>query len=327
MNLLVTGGAGYIGSHVVLELLDDGHRVVVLDDLSTGQRELVDERAQLVVGDIGDAQLVAELLDEQHIEAVLHFAGSIVVPESIAQPLKYYLNNSAKTRSLLQECVGADIRYFVFSSSAAVYGQPDEVPVDESTPTAPINPYGRSKLITEWMLEDTARAHDLGYMALRYFNVAGADSGGRTGQATPKATHLIKVTTQTALGVRPEMEIFGTDYPTPDGTCIRDYIHVTDLARIHVRALDHLAGGGSSRVLNCGYGKGFSVRQVVDAVRRVSGADFPVHDAPRRPGDPPELIADPGALQRLFDWTPSHDDLDHIVATALAWEKRWNDSE
>lgn len=323
MNVLVTGGAGYIGSHVVLQLLAHDHRVVVIDDLSTGQKELVDRRAHLVVGDVGDATKVARVLDEHHIDAVLHFAGSIVVPESIDHPLKYYLNNSAKTRTLLETCVANGVGQFVFSSTAAVYGEPEATPVSESAPTTPINPYGRSKLITEWMLEDIANAYDLRFVALRYFNVAGADPQGRTGQATPNATHLLKVAAEAALGIRPGLEIFGTDYSTPDGTCIRDFIHVSDLAHIHVRALDFLANGGSSQTLNCGYGRGFSVRQVVDAVQRVSGEDFPIKEGARRVGDPPKIIADPSALQERFDWRPRFDDLDKIVATALAWEKTW----
>ena len=324
MNVLVTGGAGYIGSHVTLELLSAGHDVVVVDDLSTGQRELVDERAHFALGDIGDGGLMRSLLNDFAIEAVLHFAGSIVVPESVSQPLKYYLNNTANSRTLLEACLGAGVRYFVFSSTAAVYGEPDQIPVPESAPTSPVNPYGHSKLMIEQMLRDAAAAHDFHFIALRYFNVAGADPQGRTGQATPNATHLIKVATQAALGIRQELEIFGTDYPTDDGTCIRDFIHVTDLAHVHVLALQHLMSNEESRTLNCGYGRGFSVRQVAAAVRRVSGADFPIVDGPRRPGDPPEIVADPTALTELFDWTPGHDDLDEIVATALAWETAWN---
>ncbi len=324
MNVLVTGGAGYIGSHVVLELLSHDHDVVVIDDLSTGRRELVDRRAKLIVGDVGDSRKVAAILAEHAIEAVLHFAGSVIVPESMASPLKYYLNNTAKTRTLLEVCVDHGIGQFVFSSTAAVYGAPEKIPVDESAPTAPVNPYGRSKLMIEWMLKDVATACEMRFMALRYFNVAGADPRCRTGQATPDATHLVKVATEVAIGERPALEIFGTDYATEDGTCIRDFIHVSDLADIHVRALDYLRDGGSSRVLNCGYGRGFSVRQVAQAVRRVSGVDITVVDGPRRAGDPPEIVADPTALHRHLDWQPGYDDLDRIVATALAWEKKWH---
>ncbi len=325
MQILVTGGAGYIGSHVVHALVDAGEEVVVVDDLSTGRRDLLPEEAELVVGDIGDEALLDEVLTPE-VDAVMHFAGSIVVPESVEDPLSYYLNNTAKTRTLIEWCVRRGVHQFIFSSTAAVYGQPDHCPVTESTPTAPINPYGRSKLMTEWMLEDTARATDLRYVALRYFNVAGADPAGRTGQATPDATHLIKVTTQTALGLRPHLSIFGTDYPTADGTCIRDYIHVTDLADAHIRTLHHLRGGSASRVFNCGYQRGFSVRQVVDAVKRVSGVDFDVRQAPRRAGDPPELVADATAIRDNLDWTPRYDDLDTIVETALNWERRLVDS-
>lgn len=321
MRTLVTGGAGYIGSHVVLELLDSGHDVVVVDDLSTGRRELVDDRAELIVADIASRE-VAELLQEREIEAVLHFAGSIVVPESVADPLKYYLNNTSKTRTLIEACVEHQVGYFIFSSTAAVYGDAKELPVTEQTPTAPITPYGRSKLMTEWMLKDVSAAHALRFVALRYFNVAGADPKGRTGQATPQATHLIKVATQAALGQREELSIFGTDYPTPDGTCVRDYIHVTDLADVHVRALDYLAEGGESAILNCGYGRGFSVRDVARAVREVSSVDFPIQDSPRRPGDPAELIADPSTLRELFEWAPRYDDLEYIVKTALEWERQ-----
>lgn len=321
MRTLVTGGAGYIGSHVVLELLDSGHDVVVVDDLSTGRRELVDDRAELIVADIASRE-VAELLQEREIEAVLHFAGSIVVPESVADPLKYYLNNTSKTRTLIEACVEHQVGYFIFSSTAAVYGDAKELPVTEQTPTAPITPYGRSKLMTEWMLKDVSAAHALRFVALRYFNVAGADPKGRTGQATPQATHLIKVATQAALGQREGLSIFGTDYPTPDGTCVRDYIHVTDLADVHVRALDYLAEGGESAILNCGYGRGFSVRDVARAVREVSSVDFPIQDSPRRPGDPAELIADPSTLRELFEWAPRYDDLEYIVKTALEWERQ-----
>ncbi len=320
MTILVTGGAGYIGSHVVYALVDAGEEVVVVDDLSTGRRELLPPQVDLVVGDVGDEEILSEVLNAD-VEAVMHFAGSIVVPESVEKPLSYYHNNTAKTRTLIEWCVRCDVHQFVFSSTAAVYGIPDHCPVTESTPTAPINPYGRSKLMTEWMLEDTAQATDLRYVALRYFNVAGADPEGRTGQSTPEATHLIKVTTQAALGRRSHLSIFGTDYPTPDGTCIRDYIHVTDLADAHVATLQYLRDGQRSQVFNCGYGRGFSVRQVVDALRRVSGVDFEVRQASRRAGDPPQLVADSTELRRHLDWRPRHDDLDFIVDTALQWER------
>ncbi|MFP4597327.1 MAG: UDP-glucose 4-epimerase GalE [Persicimonas sp.] len=324
MTVLVTGAAGYIGSHIAHELVDDGRDVVVLDNLSTGVRENVPEAASFVHGDAGDFELVTALLAEHDVEAVMHFAGSIVVPESVEAPLKYYSNNTAVTRTLLAACVAQGVDKFVFSSTAAVYGMPssDELPVTEETPTAPINPYGSSKLMTEWMLRDVAHAHDFRYVALRYFNVAGADPKGRTGQSTPQATHLIKVASEAALGKRERLAIFGTDYETRDGTCIRDYIHVTDLARVHILALEALESGEDSRVLNCGYGHGYTVREVIEAVKRVSEVDFEVADAARRAGDPPELIADSTKLREQFGWQPQHDEIDEIVRTALAWEKK-----
>lgn len=324
MSILVTGGAGYIGSHVAHELVDQGQDVVILDDLSTGVRENIPDKATFVCGNIGDSGVLSTLFSAYSIEAVMHFAGSIVVPESVENPLKYYDNNTAATRTLLAACVDATIDKFVFSSTAAVYGMPDasQLPVTEKTRTSPINPYGRSKLMTEWMLADIASAHDFRYVALRYFNVAGADPGGRTGQSTPEATHLIKVACQAALGVRDKLGVFGTDYKTRDGTCVRDYIHVTDLARVHLLALEALRDGSSSRVLNCGYGQGFTVREVIESVRRVSEVDFPTRDLERRAGDPPELVADSSALRAEFGWQPDHHSLDHIVATALKWERR-----
>lgn len=322
-SVLVTGGAGYIGSHVAHELVDDGRQVVILDNLSTGVRANMPDEAAFVHGDVGDYELLVNLISEYDVDAVMHFAGSIVVPESVENPLKYYRNNTAATRTLLSACVICGVHQFVFSSTAAVYGMPgaDQLPVTEETPTAPINPYGSSKLMTEWMLRDVAGAHDFRYVALRYFNVAGADPKGRTGQSTPQATHLIKVASQTALGQRDKLSIFGTDYETRDGTCIRDYIHVTDLARVHILALEALERGEQSRVLNCGYGHGYTVREVIEAVKRVSEVDFEVVDAARRAGDPPELIADSSKLRDEFGWQPEHDDLDEIVSTALEWEE------
>ncbi|RAL23714.1 UDP-glucose 4-epimerase GalE [Lujinxingia litoralis] len=319
-TLLVTGGAGYIGSHVAWALVDAGHHVVILDNLSTGVRENIPPQARLVIGDVGDAVLLKRLFTNHTVDAILHFAGSIVVPESVENPLKYYDNNTTRTRTLLEAAVTAGVPRFVFSSTAAVYGEPAHLPVTEDSPTRPINPYGRSKLMTEWMLEDVSRAHPLNYVALRYFNVAGADPAGRTGQSTPQATHLIKVACQLATGQRESMAIFGTDYPTDDGTCVRDYIHVSDLADAHLRALEFLAEHKTSAVFNCGYGHGYSVRQVVSAVERVVGKKLNVTQSPRRAGDPPELISDPTRLRQATGWEPRHDDLETIVKSALDWE-------
>ena len=320
MAILVTGGAGYIGSHMVLELVDAGETVVVLDDLSTGFEWAVAKPAQLVVGDIGDAALVDRVLKEHAVEAIIHFAGSIVVPESVANPLMYYENNTVKSRGLIAAAVANGVKQFIFSSTAAVYGNPAENPVGETAVLAPINPYGWSKLMTEIMLRHTADAHDFRYVALRYFNVAGADPLGRSGQSTPKATHLIKVACETALGKRGHMEVFGTDYPTRDGTCVRDFIHVKDLARAHVAALGHLRAGGKADVFNCGYSKGYSVFEVIDAVKRVSGKSMDVRLSPRRPGDPAAIVAASAKVRAELGWVPHHDDLDKIVAQALAWE-------
>lgn len=322
MTILITGGAGYIGSHMVHALVDVDEPVVVLDDLSTGSRAALPAGVPLVVGDIGDERLVTSLLRNHEVEAIIHFAGSIVVPDSVRDPLGYYRNNTANSRTLLAAAVECGVRHFIFSSTAAVYGNPVKVPVDEETPAAPLSPYGTSKLMTEMMLRDVAAAHGLGYVILRYFNVAGADPRGRTGQSTPGATHLIKVAVQAALGLRPQLDVYGTDYPTADGTCIRDYIHVTDLARAHSAALAHLRGSGANATLNCGYGRGYSVRDVIGAVKRVSQRDFPVHCAPRRPGDPTSIVADAKRIRALFGWMPALDDLDTIVAHALAWEQR-----
>jgi UDP-glucose 4-epimerase len=321
MAVLVTGGAGYIGSHMVLELVDSGEDVVVLDDLSTGFRQALPAGAKLVVGDMGDHALVSRILDEHGIDAIAHFAAKIVVPESVADPLAYYLNNTVKSRTLIETAVRGGVKNVIFSSTAAVYGDTDVNPIHEDLPLAPINPYGRSKLMTEWMLADTGRAHDLRYVALRYFNVAGADPKGRSGQSTPNATHLIKVAAQAALGHRPYLQVFGTDYPTPDGSCVRDYIQVTDLAKAHMAALTHLRGGGDSLTLNCGYGRGFSVLEVIDVVKRISGADFEVRLEPRRAGDPAALVAQVDRIRGALGWSAQYNDLDAIVDQALRWER------
>lgn len=322
MSILVTGGAGYIGSHAVWRLLDQGERVVVLDNLSTGNRALVAPPAKFVEGDIGDFGLVSDLLAREQVDAVMHFAGSIVVPESVANPLAYYENNTSKTRTLLGACVKAKIRAFIFSSTAAVYGAPSLESVNEKTPLQPINPYGRSKLMVEWMLEDASRAYGLPFIALRYFNVAGADIKGRAGQATPRATHLIKVACEVATGKRTGMEIFGTDYPTRDGTCIRDYIHVTDLIEAHVQGLNALRAGKPSGIFNCGYGRGYTVLEVVHAVENAAGHVIQTKLAARRAGDPPILIAQADAIRAQLGWRPQHEDLGLIVKTALDWERR-----
>jgi len=322
MAILVTGGAGYIGSHMVLELLDAGEKVVVLDDLSTGFSWAVPKGAEFIRGDAGDPALILRLIAEHGIEAIAHFAAKIVVPESVADPLGYYLGNTAKSRNLIEAAIGGGVRQIIFSSTAAVYGNPRENPVGEDAILDPVSPYGRSKLMTEWMLQDAGRAHGLRYVALRYFNVAGADPKGRSGQSTPRATHLIKAAVQTALGQRPFLEVYGTDYPTPDGSCLRDYIQVTDLARAHLVALDHLRRGGESLAVNCGYGRGFSVLEVVEVVKRVSSVDFEVKLSPRRLGDPAAIIAKADRIRAELGWAPQHENLDEIVAQALAWEKR-----
>jgi UDP-glucose 4-epimerase len=323
MKVLVTGGAGYIGSHVVRQLGEAGHEVVVYDNLSTGHRWAV-LKGELLVGELADRDKLSALFSAHEFDAVLHFAAHIVVPESVSNPLKYYGNNTRNTLGLLEVCDRFEVRHFIFSSTAAVYGMPENSPVSEETRPAPINPYGASKMMSERMLIDlTAASSSLSHVILRYFNVAGADPGGRIGQATPEATHLIKVACQAALGVRTGLSIFGTDYPTPDGTCLRDYIHVEDLARAHVMALDYLAAGGGSQIFNCGYGHGYSVHEIVDTVKRVSGVDFPVHLAGRRAGDPPELVADSRKIKEILKWAPSHDDIGSIVRTALEWETKW----
>jgi UDP-glucose 4-epimerase len=321
MTVLVTGGAGYIGGHMALALADRGESVVVLDNLSTGFDWAVPRQAKLVVGDMGDGELVGRTIRDHGVEAIAHFAAKIVVPESVSDPLGYYLNNTAKSRTLIETAVRSGVKQFIFSSTAAVYGETSSEPVSEDTPKNPMSPYGRSKLMTEWMLEDASRAHDLRYVALRYFNVAGADPAGRIGQSTPAATHLIKVAAQAALGHRPRLEVFGTDYPTRDGSCLRDYIQVSDLANAHLSALDHLRSGGGSLTLNCGYGRGYSVLEVIEVMKRVSGVDFPVKLSPRRAGDPAAIVAKADRIRAELGWVPQHDDLDGIVAQALAWER------
>ena len=322
MTILVTGGAGYIGSHMVHMLTDAGERVVVLDNLSTGFEWAMPKGVPLVVGETGDQLRVAALIAEHRVDAIIHFAASIVVPDSVRDPLGYYRNNTMNSRALLEVAVNSGVRQFIFSSTAAVYGNPEKVPVSEDAPLAPMSPYGNSKLMTEIMLKDVGAAYDLNYVILRYFNVAGSDPAMRTGQSTLGATHLIKVAVEAALGMRQKLDVYGTDYNTPDGTCIRDYIHVTDLANAHAAALTHLRGGGASATFNCGYGHGYSVLEVVDAVKRVSKCDFKVELAPRRPGDPAMIVADSKRIRAQLGWTPRFDDLDTIVAHALAWERR-----
>lgn len=322
-SVLVTGGAGYIGSHAVLALLDAGWPVVVIDNLVTGFRWAVPDAATFVEGDIGDEVLVGRAIADHGIGAIMHFAGSVVVPESVSDPLKYYLNNTARSRSLIAAAVAGRVRHFIFSSTAATYGTPDEIPVREDTPRVPINPYGMSKLMTELMLADIAAAHPINYCALRYFNVAGADPAGRSGQSTAGATHLIKVAVEAAIGKRDGVSIYGTDYDTPDGTGVRDYIHVTDLAAAHLHALDALiAEPGHSRTYNCGYGRGFSVLDVLDAVDRVTNVTIDRRMEPRRAGDPGALIADNSAILADLPWRPAHDDLETIVTHAVAWERK-----
>lgn len=322
-SILVTGGAGYIGSHAVLALRDKGWPVVVVDNLSTGFRWAVPEDVPFVEADIGDASAMDALLSAHNIGAIVHFAGSIIVPESVEQPLKYYKNNTANTRTLLECAVNGGVSHFLFSSTAATYGIPQSVPISEDAPKAPINPYGMSKLMSEFMLADVARAHPLNFCALRYFNVAGADPQGRSGQSTAGATHLIKVAVEAALGKRDHVSVYGTDYATPDGTGVRDYIHVADLAEAHVLALEALmANPQQSLVLNCGYGRGFSVNEVLDAVDRVSGVTLTRHVEARRPGDPDALVADNRQILELLPWQPKYQDLETIVAHALAWERQ-----
>jgi UDP-glucose 4-epimerase len=320
-TILVTGGAGYIGSHVVLQLRARGESVVVLDDLSTGFRQSLPD-VPLIEANVGDRDRVLETLRKYGVDTVMHFAARTIVPESVEDPLRYYGSNTCATRNLLQCCSEAGIKHFVFSSTAAVYGIPESGVAEENTPTAPINPYGTSKLMSEWMLRDLALASSLKYVSLRYFNVAGADPEGRIGQATRLATLLVKVACEAAVGKRPSVKIFGTDYPTPDGTGVRDYIHVWDLASAHLNALDYLRGGEPSVVLNCGYGHGYSVREVLSSVEQQSGVALKIEECPRRAGDPGALVARADRVRELLGWHPQHDDLDGIVRSALLWERK-----
>jgi UDP-glucose 4-epimerase len=321
MAVLVTGGAGYIGSHMVLNLTDAGEEVIVLDNLVTGFDWAIDGRARFEQGNAADIDFVVGLIEKYKITEIIHFAGSIVVPESVSNPLKYYANNTATSRNLIEAAVKGGVKHFIFSSTAAVYGMTGLAPVVEDTPLNPISPYGRSKLMTEWMLADVAAAHPITFGVLRYFNVAGADPQKRSGQSSPMATHLIKVACQVALGQRAKMEIYGTDYETPDGTCIRDYIHVTDLIAAHALLLQHLRKGGASTTLNCAYGRGYSVREVVETVREVSGINLRADEAPRRAGDPASITATGEKVRSLLGWAPQHDDLKEIVETAYSWER------
>ncbi len=335
--VLVTGGAGYIGSHTCRHLVDTGYRVVVVDNFYSGHRWAVPGQATLIEGDVGDKALMDRTLREQEVDAVIHFAGHIVVPESLSDPLKYYRNNTIASFNLLHACADAGVNNFIYSSTAAVYGIPASLPVNEDAPTAPINPYGVSKLMTEWMLRDisasanaaiiaTGGNADFRYVALRYFNVAGARLDGTLGQATPEATHLIKVACQAACGLKNGVTIFGTDHPTPDGTCVRDYIHVDDLAVAHLAALEYLGQGGTSVALNCGYGTGFSVRQALDTVKQVSNVDFKVSEGPPRDGDPPSLIADTGRIREILRWEPKLQDISIICESAYNWEKQYSNA-
>src|SRR5258707_35703 len=322
MTVLVTGGAGYIGSHKVHALAEVGQSVVVIDNLSTGFSAFLPERVPLFIGDAADENLVEGVIAAHGVESIVHFAGSVVVPDSMRDPLAYYRNNTMTTRSLLNAAVKCGVNRFIFSSTAAVYGNPDRMPATEDAPTRPLSPYGSSKLMTEIMLHDVAAAHGMNYVVLRYFNVAGADPHTRIGLSTAGATHLLKIAVEAATGQRAKIDVFGTDYPTPDGSCVRDFIHVSDLAQAHRAALSYLRDGGASTTLNCGYGRGYSVLETIEAVRRVSGRNFAVQTAPRRPGDIMTMIADTGRIATTLDWTPQYAHLDTIAAHALAWEDR-----
>jgi UDP-glucose 4-epimerase len=318
-GILISGGAGYIGSHTLLALCAKGLSVVVVDDLSTGRRSLVPNGVPFVEGNIANIDLVRETIRTHHCKSVIHFAGSIINPESFDVPLSYYGNNTSASRDLMEACAAEGIENFIFSSSAAVYGEPDVLPIPEHAPLQPSSPYGTSKIMTEWMLRDIAAAHEMKYVALRYFNVAGADAEGRSGQVGP-ATHLIKIATETVVGTREGMSIFGDDYDTPDGTCIRDYIHISDLADAHAGALEYLANGGESLVINCGYGHGYSVREVIDVVEEIAGRSLGVTVTPRRRGDVSALVADNAKIIKSLNWQPKHDDLHEIIRSAIAWE-------
>ena len=322
MTVLVTGGAGYIGSHMVHALVDAGERVAVIDNLSTGFAAFLPPAVPLFIGDAADEDLVEGVVAAHDVDAIIHFAGSVVVPDSMRDPLAYYRNNTMTTRNLLNTAVKCGIRRFIFSSTAAVYGNPEIMPVTEDAPTRPLSPYGSSKLMSEIMLHDTASAHAMRTVVLRYFNVAGADPLGRIGLATIGATHLLKIAVEAATGQRAKIDVFGTDYPTPDGSCVRDFIHVSDLVQAHGAALSYLRSGGSSTTLNCGYGRGYSVLQTIEAVRRVSGRNFAVQYSARRPGDIMTMIADTSRIRATLDWTPQYDHLDTIAMHALAWEEK-----
>ena len=322
MTVLVTGGAGYIGSHMVLALAEAGESVVVIDNLSTGFSTSLPEGVPLFIGDAADENLVEGVIAAHGVESIVHFAGSVVVPDSMRDPLAYYRNNTMTTRSLLNAAVKCGVNRFIFSSTAAVYGNPERMPVTEDAPTRPMSPYGSSKLMTEIMLHDVAAAHGMNYVVLRYFNVAGADPLARIGLSTASATHLLKIAVEAATGQRAKIDVYGTDYPTPDGSAIRDFIHVSDLAQAHRAALSYLRAGGASTTLNCGYGRGYSVLETIEAVRRVSGRNFAVQTAPRRPGDVMTMIADTGRIASTLDWTPQYADLETIAAHALAWEEK-----
>ena len=322
MTVLVTGGAGYIGSHTVRALVDAGESVVVVDNLSTGFSQFLPEGVPLFIGDVSDENLVEGVIAAHNVSSIVHFAGSVVVPDSMRDPLGYYRNNTMTTRNLLNAAVKCNISRFIFSSTAAVYGNPDRTPVAEEAPTRPLSPYGSSKLMTEIMLHDVASAHGMHYVVLRYFNVAGADPQARIGLATVGATHLVKIAVEAATGQRAKIDVFGTDYPTVDGSCVRDFIHVSDLAQAHCAALAYLEGGGPSATLNCGYGRGYSVLETIEAVRRASGRNFAVQYAERRPGDIMTMIADTARIRATLDWTPQYDNLDTIARHALAWEEK-----